>query len=56
MMLEPRELAVAESYPTFWDELPRSPVLQVRPTDDAYSAFVNLIEEELPAELLPDAE
>jgi hypothetical protein len=56
MMLEPREPAVAESYPTFWDELPRTPASIVQPVDDAYSTFVNLTEEELPADLLSDVE
>ena len=56
MMLEPREPAVAESYPTFWDELPRTPASIVQPPDDAYSAFVNLTEEDLPADILPGVE
>jgi hypothetical protein len=56
MMLEPREPAAAESYPTFWDELPRAPVPDVDGHDDAYSAFVNLTEEDLPADLLADAD
>ena len=56
MMLEPREPAVAESYPTFWDELPRTPVSIAHPPDDAYSTFVNLTEEDLPADLIPDVE
>jgi hypothetical protein len=56
MSQQPREPAVAESYPTFWDELPRTPAFSAAPPDDAYSEFVNLIEEELPAELQPDAE
>ena len=56
MMLEPREPAAAESYPTFWDEFPRTLPSHVEPADDAYSAFVNLTEEDLPAELLPDVE
>ena len=54
MMLEPREPAVAESYPTFWDELPRTPASAVQPRDDAYTTFVNLTEEDLP--LVADVE
>jgi hypothetical protein len=56
MVLEPREPAAAESYPTFWDDFPRTPVSQLEPADDAYSVFVNLVEDDLPAELLADAE
>lgn len=56
MVLEPREPAAAESYPTFWDALPRTSASRVEPPDDAYGAFVNLTEEDLPAELLPDVE
>ena len=54
MMLEPREPAVAESYPTFWDELPRTPASNAQPRDDAYTTFVNLTEEDFP--LVPDVE
>jgi hypothetical protein len=56
MMIEPREPAAAESYPTFWDALPRTSVPHFDPPEDAYGAFINLSEEDLPAELLPDVE
>lgn len=56
MNVEPREPAVAESYPTFWDETPPLPVVPVVAADDAYSAFVNLIEDDLPAETTSDPE
>jgi hypothetical protein len=56
MMLEPREPAAPESYPTFWDELPRNPATHPLPVEDAYSAFVNLTEEDLQCEVLPDNE
>jgi hypothetical protein len=56
MMLEPREPAVAESYPTFWDDFPRAPASTFQPPEDAYATFVNLTEEDLPADLQPDFE
>jgi hypothetical protein len=56
MNVEPRGLAVAESYPTFWDETPPSPVPPAVAAEDAYTAFVNLIEDDLPAVAAPDPE
>jgi hypothetical protein len=56
MMLELREPAAAESYPTFWDAPPRTSASRVEPPDDAYGTFVNLTEEDLPADFLTDVE
>jgi hypothetical protein len=50
MTLEPREVAAVESYPTFWDEAPPHSPAVTDPVDDAYAAFVNLTEDELPAD------
>ena len=45
----PREVAVMESYPTFWDETPK-PATPVRVApEEAYSEFVNLTEDEFPS-------
>ena len=38
----------AESYPTFWDDAPPAQAVAPQPEDDAYAAFVNLTEDELP--------
>ncbi|MCE9566101.1 MAG: hypothetical protein K8U57_29115 [Planctomycetes bacterium] len=55
MILEPREFAVVESYPTFWtDDNPPTPRVQVS-TEEAYTAFVNCSEDELPEDSAPDA-
>ena len=44
MKQEPRE-AAAESYSTFWDETPtRATTSSVAP-EDAYSTFINLVED-----------
>jgi hypothetical protein len=56
MPLEPREPVVAESYPTFWDEQPQTPVAHLDPAEDAYATFVNLTEDELPVEAGTDDE
>jgi len=58
MNLEPRAPAVAESYPTFWDEIPTTPApaTPAAPDEDAYTSFVNFTETELPADTPPDAE
>jgi hypothetical protein len=55
MMLEPRNSAVAESYPTFWEETPRTNASPSVPIEDAYTAFVNLTEGDSPAETFTDA-
>jgi hypothetical protein len=56
MMLQPREPAVAESYLTFWNETPRTYAGPQVPVEDAYTAFVNLTEGDLPAETFTDAQ
>ncbi len=56
MNAEPREPAVAESYPTFWDAALHAPAIQVGPPEDADTAFVNLTEDELPVNTVPDTE
>jgi len=56
MNLEPRALAVAESYPTFWDDPPLAPAAPVVAPDEAYTAFVNLTEDDLPADDSADSE
>jgi hypothetical protein len=48
MTFEPRDSAAAESYPTFWDDVP-APAAPAAPDGDAYTTFVNLTEDELPA-------
>ena len=42
------EPVVAESYPTFWDEPTPTTHTAIVPPEDAYSAFVNLCEDDLP--------
>ena len=49
MNQEPREFAATESYPTFWDEVPKLPVAAPTAPDEAYSTFVNLAEDEFPS-------
>jgi hypothetical protein len=44
----PREVA-AESYPTFWDDARPQPVLPPVAPEAAYTAFVDLTEEEFPS-------
>jgi len=58
MHSEPSHPAVAESYPTFWNDDAQTPVpvVLVVPPDEAYSAFVGLTEDELPECLEPGAE
>ncbi len=56
MMLEPRDLAAAESYPTFWDETPHNPIGPTVLPDDAYSTFVNLTDDDLQMDVLPEDE
>jgi hypothetical protein len=56
MTFEAREPAVAESYPTFWDEPSPAPVSLTVPAEDAYMVFVNLTEDDLPAAAPPDAD
>jgi hypothetical protein len=48
MNLEPREHAATESYPTFWDAAPQSPVAAPVAPEEAYSEFVNLTEDAFP--------
>jgi hypothetical protein len=43
---DPRESAVAESYPTFWEDAVPAPAALPCSGEDAYSAFVNLCEDE----------
>lgn len=58
MTLEPREVAVVESYPTFWDDIRPLPTPVLVDGEDAYMAFVNLTEGILPADpdSVPDAD
>lgn len=56
MNAEPRETAVAESYPTFWDAAPLAPAVQIDPPEDAYTAFINMTDDELPVNSAPDTE
>ena len=56
MNSERSEPVIAESYPTFWDETTTTPVTQVDASEDAYTTFVNLADEDLPAEIPADAE
>lgn len=55
MPYEHREPAAPESYPTFWDETPLPPVVTLIAPDDAYSAFVNLTEDDLRVDI-PDGD
>ena len=55
MNVAPRDPAVLESYPTFWDAAPvPAPVAPVA-AEDAYTAFVARAEDDLP-EVPPAAE
>jgi hypothetical protein len=56
MVLQPREPAATESYPTFWDEIPTPSVVPPLPLEDAYSTFVNLAEDDSRADAVPDGE
>ena len=47
---EPREPAAAESYSTFWEDAPRATSCQPVPGEDAYTAFVNMSEDEFPSD------
>jgi hypothetical protein len=49
MAHDPRGTAVAESYPTFWENDPPAPVALPVAGEDAYTAFVNLAEDEFPS-------
>ena len=46
---DPREVAAAESYPTFWEDAPQAPAAPPVAGEDAYEAFVNLTEDEFPS-------
>ena len=46
MVSNPRHGVAAESYPTFWDEIPPAPAASTVTSEDAYAAFVNLIEDD----------
>jgi hypothetical protein len=48
MHIEPRAVVPAESYPTFWNEVPTILTVPVVLPEDAYVAFINLAEEDLP--------
>lgn len=50
------EVALPESYPTFWNSVPSSPASLADDTATAYEAFVNQIEDELTDTVDPDAE
>jgi hypothetical protein len=50
---EPRALAATESYPTFWDDLPKLPAAAPVAPEEAYSAFVNLTEDAFPGGEFP---
>lgn len=52
MRSEPREPAAAESYPTFWlDEAVPTPVhVPAVMPEEAYTAFVDCTEDELPVD------
>lgn len=52
MKTEPRETAVAESYPTFWDQPSKPAVATPIAPEEAYSTFVNLTEDEFPSAVL----
>lgn len=54
MNTESRESVVAESYPTFWDDAPPPARPTPVPAELAYSAFVSLVEGELPDEFPSD--
>jgi len=54
MLLEPRESAVVESYPTFWtDEAPPAHRVLVS-TEEAYTTFVNCSEDDLPEDAVTE--
>jgi len=56
MKSEPSEPVIAESYPTFWDETAPSHIAQSDPVEDAYTTFVNLADDDLPADVSADAD
>ena len=56
MMLDPLQRVGAESYPTFWDVGSRAPSEPIEPPDDAYTTFVNSIEDDLGSDAFLDAE
>ncbi len=53
---EPPATAVAESYPTFWDETPPQRSEEKAPVQDPYSEFIDATEEELPDDPEPGTE
>ncbi len=54
MHTTPPSVAIAESYPTFWDDIVNLTVA-TDPLEDAYSTFMNSAEDEFPAESNPTA-
>jgi len=56
MMPNPLERVGPESYPTFWDEVPRTPIETEVLPEDAYAAFVNQVEDDCGADAFPDDE
>ena len=57
MSRELRARAPAEAYPTVWDAESTPPTPEPgTAAADAYSAFVDLTEQELPADPTPDAD
>ena len=51
-----RDLAVAESYATFWDKTPEPPAAPPVAPDDAYSTFINFAEDDFPSTVTPQPE
>jgi hypothetical protein len=49
MYFETSTPVAAESYPTFWDDAPPAAAAPAVAPDEAYTAFVNLAEDHLPA-------
>ena len=56
MVVEPREAAVVESYPTFWTD-DNSPTPRALPTtEEPYTDFVNYAEDDLPEDTASEAD
>ena len=56
MKIQPSEPVIAESYPTFWDDMTSSPISQIDSSEDAYTTFVNLTDDDFPAEAPSDSD